>query len=99
MTEQHEAEMQMLKELLNKKYKKDIDFYSDNDKMPDNRKGVYKMKSNEKKVVCLTHTKTSHIIHIPVKWAKDMDVENDKQIVLEFEFDENKKQMLVYKMK
>lgn len=43
------------------------------------------MKKQEKKVVSLTHTKTTHIIHLPTKWVQEMDVEKDVQIVLEYD--------------
>ena len=43
------------------------------------------MKKIEKKVVCLTHTKTTHIIHLPTKWVQEMNIEKDSQIVLEFD--------------
>ena len=88
MTEQHEAEMQMLKELLNKnhtKSKKDIDNCTKGVKMSPNRKGVLKMKETEKKVVSLTHTESTHIIHLPVKWVRELGVEKDTQIMLEFD--------------
>lgn len=39
----------------------------------------------EKKVVSLTHMKTTHIVHLPKKWAEELKIENDKQILLEFD--------------
>lgn len=88
MTEQHEAEMQMLKELLNKnniKSKKGIDRLNKCVKMSPNRKGVLKMSETEKKVVSLTHTESTHIIHLPVKWVRELDIEKDTQIMLEYD--------------
>ena len=88
MTEQHEAEMQMLKELLNKnniKSKKGIDRLKKYVKMSPNRKGVLKMSETEKKVVSLTHTESTHIIHLPVKWVRELDIEKDTQIMLEYD--------------
>lgn len=88
MTEEHYAEIKMLKELLDKKCIKDKkSIYNDekNDMIRENRKGVPKMKKSEKKVVCLTHTKTTHIIHLPTKWVQEMNIEKDSQIVLEFD--------------
>ena len=88
MNEQRKAELEMLKELLDKKCIKDKkSIYNDekNDMIGENRKGVPKMKKSEKKVVCLTHTKTTHIIHLPTKWVQEMNIEKDSQIVLEFD--------------
>lgn len=88
MNEQRKSELEMLKELLDKKCIKDKkSIYNDekNDMIEENRKGVPKMKKSEKKVVCLTHTKTTHIIHLPTKWVQEMNIEKDSQIVLEFD--------------
>lgn len=94
MTEQKLAELRMLKQLLdekNIKNKKNIDNKNDSDKITDNRKGVSEMNKVEKKVVSLTHTKTStHLVHLPVKWVKELDIEDDVQIVLEYDADKKK---------
>lgn len=52
-----------------------------------NKKGVLKemAKSILKKFVAFTHTVSAHFIHIPVKWCKEMDIEKDKQVLLEFD--------------
>ncbi|MBO7735211.1 MAG: hypothetical protein J6S67_21785 [Methanobrevibacter sp.] len=88
------AEYMMLMEALNKNNindKKNIDNKNDSDKITDNRKGVSEMNKVEKKVVSLTHTKTStHLVHLPVKWVKELDIEDDVQIVLEYDADKKK---------
>ena len=89
MTEEHRAEIKMLKDLLNKKCKKDkksIDILCEYDKFDNiDRKEVSKMKNVEKKVVSLTHSRTAHIVHLPRKWVEEMGVEKDKQIILEYD--------------
>lgn len=88
MTEEHRAEIKMLKELLNKKCikdKKSIDIFYKYGKVQEDRKGVFNMKKSEKKVVSLTHSRTTHIVHLPRKWAEEMGIENDKQILLEYD--------------
>ena len=82
------AEYMMLLETLNKnniKSKKGIDRLNKGVKMSPNRKGVLKMNETEKKVVSLTHTESTHIIHLPVKWVRELGVEKDTQIMLEFD--------------
>ena len=39
----------------------------------------------EKRVVSLTHTESTHIVHIPVKWIRELDLEKDTQVVLEYD--------------
>lgn len=98
MTEQHKAEMEMLKDLLYKKCKKNkksIDNEKKNDRISDIRKEVLKMKK-EKKVISLTHNKSTHIVHLPRKWALDMGIENETQIVVEY--DSSKKVIIVSKL-
>lgn len=93
MTEQHKAEMEMLKELLNKKSrknKKDIDCIKECGRIGKNKKEVKEMKKTEKKVVSLTRNKSTHIVHLPRKWALDMELENETQIVVEYDSSEKK---------
>ena len=49
----------------------------------------------ESKVVSLTHTESTHIVHLPIKWVRELDVEKDSQIVLEYDG----KQIVVKKLK
>lgn len=93
------AEYMMLIETLNKKYKKnkkDIDCKKECVRIGKNKKEVKEMKKTEKKVVSLTHNKSTHIVHLPRKWALDMEIENETQIVVEY--DSNKKVIIISKL-
>ena len=37
--------------------------------------------------IALTHTPTSHIIHIPAKIVKDMNISSDTNVQIEYDFD------------
>ena len=39
----------------------------------------------KKKVVSLTKTKSSFIIHLPIKWIRESDLENQSQVILEYD--------------
>lgn len=38
-----------------------------------------------KKIVALTHTISSHFVHLPKKWCEQMKLEKEDQVLLEFD--------------